>query len=360
MKPVTFLFLAGILTAGGAYAQSQGQSGTQAAASASSNTSAEASQSNGVQAGNSSSAAAAGQHNGTQAGSSAADDTSASANRGGVQASNGALNSTSAKNSRGSANSETNSTMNATLVHPVDAKKSKPGDRVVARTTRPAKSPDGTTLPKGTELVGHVTQAQARSKGQSESDLGIVFDKAVLKNGQQVPMSGTIQAIAAAQNAASAESDVDDLGADGGSMAGGFAGAGGSVGGGRSGLVGGGGGGGLGVGGVASGAGRAVGTVAAPVGNVASNAGNTVGGAAGTTANAANASRGVAGGLNAAGQLTSTSQGVFNMQGLNLASSTSNAAQGSVITSASRNVHLDSGTQLLVSATSAAQMQASK
>jgi hypothetical protein len=64
--------------------------------------------------------------------------------------------------------------------------------------------------------------------------------------------------------------------------------------------------------------------------------------------------------LNAAGQLTSDSRGVFNMQGLNLASSASNAARGSLITSNSKNIHLDGGTQLLLSATGDAQTQAAK
>ena len=352
MKRATFFILAGLLSAGSAYAQSQ--SGTQAGTSAASSTSAEASRSSGVQAGNSSSAAASAQHNDSQAGSSAAGDTSASVSKNGAQVGNSALNSASTTNSRGSAesaDSATNSTMNATLVHPVDAKKNKPGDPVTARTTRSSKSPDGTTLPKGTELVGHVTQAQARSKDQSESDLGIVFDKAVLKNGQEVPMNATIQAMAAAQSTASMAAGADDLGLSGGSMAGG-----GGAGAARGGLVGGGGA--LGaVGGATSGVGRTAGAVTAPVGNV----GSSVGGAVGSTANVAGgASRGAVGGLNAAGQLTSNSQGVFNMQGLNLTSSATNATQGSLITSTSRNVHLDGGTQLLLSAAGDAQMQASK
>lgn len=355
MKRATFLILAGMLSAGGALAQSQSQSGTQAGASAGSSTSAEASRSGGVQAGNNSSAAATAtaQHNGTQAGSSGAGSTSASASKSGVQASNSAVNSTSAKNSHGSASSATSSTMNATLVHPVDAKKNRPGDPVTARTTRPSKSPDGTTLPKGTQLVGHVTQAQARSKDQSESDLGIAFDKAVLKNGQEVPMNATILAMAAAQNTASAAAGADDLGVSGGSMAGGGGMMGGSS---RGGVVGGTG----AVGGATSVVGGATGTVTAPVREVG-NVGSSVGSTVGSTANVAGgASRGAVGGLNAAGQLTSNSQGVFNMQGLNLASSASNTTQGSLITSTSRNVHLDGGTQLLLSAASDAQIQASK
>src|SRR5437879_7198270 len=62
-----------------------------------------------------------------------------------------------------------------------------------------------------------------------------------------------------------------------------------------------------------------------------------------------------------AGQLTSNSQGVFGLNGLNLNAAGSNATQGSVITSAGKNVHLDSGTRmLLVSQTNAGEQGGSK
>jgi len=51
------------------------------------------------------------------------------------------------------------------------------------------KSEGKIVIPKGAKLVGHVTQASARTKGESESALGIVFDKAILKNGQEIPLS---------------------------------------------------------------------------------------------------------------------------------------------------------------------------
>jgi hypothetical protein len=60
------------------------------------------------------------------------------------------------------------------------------------------------------------------------------------------------------------------------------------------------------------------------------------------------------GALNASGQLTSQSSGVIGLRGLQLANSTSAAAQGSVITSASKTVHLDSGTQMLLRVSSEA------
>jgi hypothetical protein len=183
-----------------------------------------------------------------------------------------------------------------------------------------------------------VTQAQARAKGQSESELGIMFDKAILKNGQEVPLKATIQAIAATQQTAAMAAGPDEASIANESMAG-------ATGTARSGLVGGGG---------------TVGTVRGAAGAVTAPASN-VGGTVGSTANVATgASRGAVGGLDAAGQLTSNSQGVFNMQGLNLASSASSAAQGLLITSTGRDVHLDSGTQLLLSAASATQMQASE
>jgi len=79
-----------------------------------------------------------------------------------------------------------------------------------------------------------------------------------------------------------------------------------------------------------------------------SHAGGVAGGAVNSAVNAAGATRGAVGGLNAAGQLTSNSQGVFGLEGLNLSSAASNSTQGSLITSTSKNVHLDSGTQILL------------
>jgi hypothetical protein len=80
----------------------------------------------------------------------------------------------------------------------LDSKKVKVGDAVSAHTTEAVKSADGRTiLPRGTKLIGRVAQSTARSKGDGQSMLGIAFDKAVLKNGEDVPLYGRIQAIAA-------------------------------------------------------------------------------------------------------------------------------------------------------------------
>jgi hypothetical protein len=98
------------------------------------------------------------------------------------------------------------------------------------------------------------------------------------------------------------------------------------------------------LGGVRSSAGAATGAVT----NTAANAGGVANGAVGSTVNAAGAVRGAVGGLNTAGQLTSNSQGVFGLEGLNLIATAASSTHGSLITSTSKNVHLDSGTQLLL------------
>jgi hypothetical protein len=214
----------------------------------------------------------------------------------------------------------------------VDSKKCKPGDAVNGRTTEAVKSEGKTVIPKGSKLVGHVTQASARAKGEAESSLGIVFDKTILQHGEEVPLSVAIQALASAQSGtSSAGGEMDTMGGPSGSAAGSGAA------GGRGGL-----------GGVTSAAGGAVGAVTNTAANVGGAAGGAVNSTASAAGNVAGASKGAIGGLNAAGQLTSNSQGVFGLNGLNLNAAASNATQGTVITSAGKNVHLDSGTRMLL------------
>lgn len=275
--------------------------------------------------------AAAQSQSGAQSGAQASSQTSVEANKQGAQASSSgsAAASGTAQAGENSAALAGGSAFNATLSAPLDSKKCKEGDPVTARSTEPAKSDGKTAFPKGTKLVGHVTQASSRAKGDSESAIGIVFDKAILKNGEEVPVNLAIQALASAQSSAGvAGSDVDTMSSMGGSAAGSGSAGGRGV-----------------VGGVAGGA---VGTVT----NTAANVGNVAGGTVGSTTNAAGSiagtSKGAVGGLNTAGQFTSNSQGVFGLNGLSLNSMASNSTQGSVIASTGKNVHLDSGTRMLL------------
>src|SRR6266699_4213183 len=160
--------------------------------------------------------AAARAQTGAQAGAQSSSQTSVQAGQ--AQASGSASASTSASAQNGQANGSlaTGTAFNAALSSPIDSKKCKAGDPVNAHTTEAVKSEGKTVIPKGAKLVGHVTQASARAKGESESALGIVFDKAILKNGQEIPLNVAIQAIASAQSSASAAgADLDTMGGTG-------------------------------------------------------------------------------------------------------------------------------------------------
>lgn len=271
--------------------------------------------------------------------------TQTNAQVGGQKAEAGASSNSSAsattKPGQANASLASGTAVNAQLKSPVDAKKNKPGDEVSAQTTEAVKSGGKVVLPKGTKLIGHVAQASAKGKGDAESALAIQFDKAILKNGQEMPLNVTIQAIASAQSAASAAgADIDSFGSAGASATGGAARSGGGA-----------------LGGVASTAGATAGAVANTAASVGGNATGAVGSTVGTAAGVGGSSAGAIGGLNAAGQLASNSRGVFGLSGLNLNSAASSATQGSVITSAGKNVHLDSGTRLLLVSQAAASAQ---
>ena len=221
-------------------------------------------------------------------------------------------------------------TVNAELAHSLDAKSAKPGDQVMARVTEDVKANGKVVVHKGSKLVGHVTEAQARGKGSADSRLGIVFDKAVLKSGEEVAFSGAVQALAPPVNAgllaaADESSNISPAGPGGGGAR-------------RSG------GGGL-LGGATS---TATGAVSGATNTVA---GTTTAVTNGTVSEAT----GLAGGLTAQGRLTSASQGAISLQGLTLNSAAASSANGSIISSTTRNVKLESGTQMLVKVAGSAQ-----
>jgi hypothetical protein len=82
------------------------------------------------------------------------------------------------------------------LVKPLDSKKLKQGDQVVCQTTAVLHTRNGMVIPNRSKVLGQVTQATARSKGDSESSLAIAFDKIQLPNGKDVPFKGVLQAVA--------------------------------------------------------------------------------------------------------------------------------------------------------------------
>lgn len=82
------------------------------------------------------------------------------------------------------------------LTKTIDVKKVKTGDQVEAKVTQDMKSGSGeVVVPKDSKVIGHITQAQARDKQQKESEVGIAFDSAVAKDGTDFPLPASIQAI---------------------------------------------------------------------------------------------------------------------------------------------------------------------
>jgi hypothetical protein len=82
----------------------------------------------------------------------------------------------------------------AQLDNTLDTKKAKQGEAVTAKLEENVEIPDAQALPKNTVLEGHVDQVQA-SDHKSDSMMVVTFDKAKLKDGQEVPIKATILAV---------------------------------------------------------------------------------------------------------------------------------------------------------------------
>ena len=264
--------------------------------------------------------------------------TDVTANRNGASATNSSTSTASAGTKHAQADAAGSSEMSATLTKPVDARNAKPGDPITATNDRDAKTADGTSIKQGSKLLGHVTKAQPLDKSASGkadvsagSMLALVFDKAVLKDGREVPLNATIQAISAAESDASLASEMGGAGTStvGSSLGSPRASGGGLIG---------------GVGGSMAGGLSATGGMAGGVGGMTN----------GTVHSA-----GAVGGLTSSGMLTSGSKGVFGVKGLDIVSSSTGSAEGSAITSSTRNVRLDGGTKMLLSNSPGGSMAAS-
>jgi hypothetical protein len=199
----------------------------------------------------------------------------------------------------------------AELSSSVDSKKTKQGDAVTARTTADIRADSKTILPRGTKLVGHVTEVAARAKGGADSSLGIAFDKAILKGGEELPLNVAIVAVAPPQSSFAGQNMSNSGGAPVTSP------------------------------GAPSNMGRP-----GAMGGPPATAGAPTGPPVDTTV----ATNGAAPekGLDAMGRLTPDSRGIYGSKEASLRPTTTNPAEGSVITSNGKNVHLDSDTQLLL------------
>lgn len=204
----------------------------------------------------------------------------------------------------------------------IDSKKAKVGDEVTAKVINDVRSGGALAIPRGSKLLGKVTEANARAKGDATSSLGIVFDRAVLKNGTTLHLVSTIQAVIAPP-----EQSMPLPEASGGGGGGGMEGPEGNRG----------------------------SSTSSPVGAIGNTAGSAVG-AVGRTADSATqaADLGANARVGANGPaVTSQTTGVVGIKGLELNAGTSANASGSVLTTGSKSVKLESGTRMLVNVSAA-------
>jgi len=89
------------------------------------------------------------------------------------------------------------SPVNGELESKLDSKTAKTGDDVVVRTKASVKTADGTEIPKGSKLMGHVIAVQPSAAGAT-SQMALQFDHIELKGGQSMPIHSQIQSIAPA------------------------------------------------------------------------------------------------------------------------------------------------------------------
>jgi hypothetical protein len=78
----------------------------------------------------------------------------------------------------------------------LDAKKAKAGDPVEVKITMDLISHGKVVIPRNSKIVGHVTSAKPHTKDAPDSELGIAFDRLLIKGGKELPLQAEIQAMA--------------------------------------------------------------------------------------------------------------------------------------------------------------------
>jgi hypothetical protein len=183
------------------------------------------------------------------------------------------------------------------LSNSVDAKRAKPGDPVEAKLTQDVKSDGKVVLHRGAKLVGHVSEAKAKSKDDPESRLGIVFEKATGKHGEEYAFRAVVMAVAPPCDGSSTIAGDPSRLSSGPAMGG------------------------------------------QPFG-----AGNAVGGPSASAAPSVEAA--THGGTSAT--LTPASRGAIGLPGVALRPSAVDGVQGTVLISGDHNIKLESGTQMVL------------
>jgi len=87
------------------------------------------------------------------------------------------------------------------LTKALDSKKMKEGDPVTARIIAELHTATGGTIPAGSKVSGHITEAKARSKGDPQAALGIAFDQITTPDGKTMAIKSVLQAVGPSRTA---------------------------------------------------------------------------------------------------------------------------------------------------------------
>jgi hypothetical protein len=85
---------------------------------------------------------------------------------------------------------------NASLEETLDTRHTKAGDTVLAEAAEDVYYQRSMIFPKGTKIIGHVVKVTSSGKGRAGSAIFVQFDKAVMKDGQEIVLHAGIQALA--------------------------------------------------------------------------------------------------------------------------------------------------------------------
>ena len=99
---------------------------------------------------------------------------------------------------------------NAVLTDDLDTRKARPGDTVTAETAEDVAYQRSVVFPKGTKVIGHIVRATSGGRGRAGSALFVQFDKALLKDGSEVILNAGIQALAVGAVAPLSDTETKD------------------------------------------------------------------------------------------------------------------------------------------------------
>jgi hypothetical protein len=87
-------------------------------------------------------------------------------------------------------------TFNASLDEAIDTRHTKAGDAVQAEAVEDVSYQRSMIFAKGTKIIGHIVKVTSSGKGHTGSAIFVQFDKAVMKDGQEILLNAGIQALA--------------------------------------------------------------------------------------------------------------------------------------------------------------------